>query len=224
MSDRIEEVRNAYRKISSSYQSKKNHPWNELLEALPLLSEQKSGILIDVGGGNGRNIQLLNRSLTVVLDLSEDLLRNFAADNGLNQRVLGALPFLPFRDGCSNETISIAVLHHLPDQFTRIEAMRDLRRITCEKGKIVFTVWRRWRRGHREKLIERIKKEEPIDDLVDHLRPWKDSSGKTLAHRFYHYYTFRELLEETSAAGTQIVKWSRMGGKHNDSNFLVFIS
>ncbi len=197
--------------------------WQELLDALPQLTEQKPGILIDVGGGNGRNIQHVLRTLTVVIDLSEELLRNFVADPNLCQRIIGALPSLPIRIGASDETFSIAVLHHLPKKSTRVEAFRELRRITQQEGKITLTVWRKWRRGHREKILDRIKKGEPIDDLVNHNRPWKDSSGKTLAHRFYHYYTFRELLEETKMAGTEIIHWCRMGGRTKDANFLISV-
>lgn len=164
---------------------------------------------------------MTKRTMMVLVDLSPDLLRNPVCDIDITERVAGALPSLPFRKGAGDDVISIAVLHHLPDSNTRIQALKELKRIAT--GEIVFTVWRRWRRGHKEAILGRIKKGEPYDDLVDHHRPWKDSKGDVIAYRFYHYYTFKELLEETRDAGLVITKWKRMGGRKSDANFLVWV-
>ncbi len=219
----IADLRDSYGRISESYRHKKNRPWQELLDEIPELVSPRSGILLDIGGGNGRNICGVLRSLSVVVDLSEALLRNFVAETDLHLRVSGALPNLPFRKGVSDEILSIAVIHHLPTSEFRVAAFSEIRRLLSPQGVSIVTVWRKWRMRHRDQIIQRIKNGLPYNDLVDHLRPWKDSSGDVLSYRFYHYYTFKELLKETQIAGLKIKEHKIMGGKAKDANFLLFL-
>ncbi len=217
-------LKEAYDQISTSYRQKKTNLWKELLLHVPELTEQKPGILLDVGSGNGRNLQLLARSLVVAIDLSEPLLRDFVADPNLNQRVCGALPKLPIRSHVASEVLSIAVIHHIRQKEIRYASFKEIRRILSTNGLAVVTVWRKWRKELKNQLIELIRQNRPIDGLVNHMRPWKNQQGQSIAYRFYHYYTFKELYFETINADLKITKRIIMGGSANDANFLIYVS
>lgn len=216
----INNLRETYNTISESYQSKKSEAWHDLISIIPELKQESSGYLIDVGAGNGRNLKFVQRTLVLALDLSENLLRNYVA-NLSDQRVMGSATHLPIRKNVAEEVYSIAVVHHLENDQLRIRAIGELYRINSMGGGTNITVWRKWRTQQKEMLFAKIRKRESIDELVNHNRPWKDPSGNTLGTRFYHYYTWKELIKQIKISGFLIDQRIIMGGKHNDANFLV---
>ena len=218
----LNSTKEAYDVISESYLSKKTQIWYELSQNVEALSSSASGIFYDIGCGNGRNIQKLDRTLIVGLDISQQLLRNFTVSTA--ERVSGSITQLPFRRKSASEAISIAVIHHLPTYELRTRALQECHRSLSSHGILIVSVWRKWRSGMREKLFGRIRNSSKIDDLVDELRPWKDSSGLVIGHRYYHYYTWKELWYQINEAEFKLVKSLKMGGKANDANFLIWLS
>ncbi len=211
----------SYNKIHESYNRKKQDSWTELIDSVEELSHSKPGILLDVGSGNGRNLKKLNRTLVIAVDSSESLLRGFVGNLDISNRVVGVLPLLPFRKNALDEVFTIAVIHHLPTQEARKNSFKNIDAVMLPRGRLTVTLWRKWRPGLKKKLLKRIREHKPIDDLVNHSRPWKDSKGNILANRFYHYYTFREVLEEVKESNFKIEKRVLMGGKFNNDNFLI---
>lgn len=218
----LDSTKKTYDTISESYLSKKSQIWYELSQTVDILSSSIPGIFYDIGCGNGRNIQKLDRTLIVGLDISQQLLRNFTVAHV--ERVCGSITQLPFRRNSASEAISIAVIHHLPTYEIRTRALQECHRTLNFHGILVVSVWRKWRTGMKEKLFERIRNSMEIDDLVDDMRPWKDSSGLVIGHRYYHYYTWKELWYQLHKAEFKLVKSLRMGGKANDANFLIWLS
>lgn len=175
--------------------------------------------MLDIGTGNGRNIQSCRRTLIVGLDLSFDLLENFIEVAA--QKVAGSFPNLPFRKNSGEEILSVAVIHHLPSMELRKLAVAELFRVTAEGGELTATVWRKWRPSYRQKLFTAIRRGENTDPLVNHHRPWKTATGEVIAHRFYHYYTRRELYTQAVHAGYTSIHIEKMGGKSGEENFIV---
>lgn len=147
-------------------------------------------------------------------------MRNYVSDNS-HQRVAGSTTHLPIRNNVANEIYSIAVVHHLEIEELRNRAIDEFYRINCFSGSSVITVWRKWRNELKDKLIAKIRNQEDIEDMVNHHRPWKDSYGQILGVRFYHYYTWKELIMQVRASGFSIDQRIIMGGKNGDANFLV---
>ncbi len=216
----INNLRDTYNTISESYQSKKNEPWSDLISVVPELKQNSKGCIVDAGAGNGRNLKFTQRTLVVSIDISENLLRNYVADLS-HQRVAGSITHLPIRNNAANEIYSIAVVHHLEPEELRNRAIEEIYRVNCYSGSSVITVWRKWRKELKEKLIAKIRNQGQIEELVNHHRPWKDSYGKTLGIRFYHYYTWKELIMQVRVSGFSIDQRIIMGGKNGDANFLV---
>ena len=208
-------IQDAYENIRASYSSKKQHPWIDLLRELPSLSEERPGILIDVGGGNGRNLQKCSRTLVIALDITRALLEDYVGGHD-HQRIEGSLPNLPFRKCAAEEVLSIAVVHHLRSNEERRSAVHEMVRIL--DGTLVFTVWRKWRESNARKILQEIRTGGDPWKFVDHERPWKDSRGNVLTHRFYHYFSRRELI---TILGNLDYSISTMGGKSKADNFLV---
>ena len=162
----------------------------------------------------------VKRTLVVALDIAENLIRNYLADLA-HQRVIASVLNIPFRKSVSEEIYSIAVIHHLESEKVRLQALQEFHRISTNQGETVVSVWRKWRTQLKEKIIERIKQSQDIDTLVDHQRPWKDSTGKVLGIRYYHYYTWKELKNQIIDAKFIVKERKIMGGRNKDGNFLV---
>jgi SAM-dependent methyltransferase len=222
MKDNRLKIREAYHLISDSYQSKKSDIWLELLNDKPDLKSNKSGLLLDLGGGNGRNTKYTLRTLIVTFDLAISLLEK-SVNNSEQQKVAGSLPSTPFRRQCADEIISIAVLHHFETQSLRQNVMKEYYNLCSDNGSVTITVWRKWRPENAKKIIEAIRKKQVFTSFIDHQRPWKDSSGNILTYRFYHYYTRKELIQEINQANFKHFKIKLMGGKSKQDNFIVYL-
>ncbi|MHA2279203.1 MAG: class I SAM-dependent methyltransferase, partial [Candidatus Kariarchaeaceae archaeon] len=216
----INNLRDTYNVISESYHTKKSEAWTDLISSVPELKQDSPGYLINVGAGNGRNLKFVSRTLVIALDIADNLLRNYVADLA-HQRVAASATQVPIRKMAANEVFSIAVIHHLENEEQRVKAIKEFYRINIQQGKTIITVWRKWRKEIKEKLMTRIRTGESINDLVNHHRPWKNSSGKTLGIRFYHYYSWKELYFQVNKSKFTIQERKIMGGKYKDGNFLV---
>lgn len=199
---------------------KKNRPWEALINEITELKDRQSGILCDVGTGNGRNMLELNQTLTLALDISFKLLSRYIASSD-HQRILGALPKLPIRRKSVSDILSVAVLHHLRTEEQRRAAVEDLRRINQLLGTLTLTVWRKWRPSNAKKIFQAIRDGRHLIELEDHQRPWKNSKGEVLAKRFYHYYTWKELYFQLRESQYMIESRKHFGGHSGRDNFFV---
>ncbi|MHA2251049.1 MAG: methyltransferase domain-containing protein [Candidatus Kariarchaeaceae archaeon] len=219
----INKLRSAYREISQDYLAKKTKPWNAVSTYLEIISWDHQGIIIDIGAGNGRNLNLFPGSLYIGIDLSIHLLQGFVGPEQ-SQKIAGALPALPFRKNCADGILAIAVLHHLNSETLRKEAIKSIYSISNRSCGILISVWRKWRRDLRNIIIAAIRNNEEIDNLVNINRPWHDSKGNILGYRYYHYFTRREVLELISINNFKIIDSRFHGGKHNDSNIFIYLN
>ncbi len=216
MSDNLRE---AYKNISSDYLLKKSKPWNDFVEYTGRAGVDSSEITIDIGAGNGRNLNSTDSNLPIAFDLSYELLQGYIGpEHGI--RIVGALPKLPFRNNISDNIIMIAVLHHLETDDLRKKSMVEVKRV-LSSGKIILSVWRKWRKGVREGIFERIRDKKNTHDLYNVQRPWKSSTGKLIATRFYHYFTMKDLRDVMNFAELMITDHLIAGGRHRDANIFV---
>lgn len=215
------DLRKAYGLISIDYLRKKNRPWKDLID---FIGDDviKDEIIIDIGGANGRNLTLVEGIHLVNLDLSFDLLQGFVGPKDCNL-IQGEVMNLPLRRNCVDTILIIAVLHHLKTEENRQKGSLELSRV-FSNGKIILSVWRKWRQEVRDRIIPKIKLKLDHWDEYNVELPWKDSQGNITAKRFYHYFTFQELTGILRSANLQINKFERSGGRHKDANFFCFSS
>ena len=85
---------------------------------------------------------------------------------------------LPFENNTFDNTISIAVIHHLSTNEDRIKAIKELLRVTKKGGKILITVWAIEQEEHSRRTFK----------LGDNIVSFEDSS------RYYHIFNEESFL------------------------------
>jgi len=217
MSDKL---RSSYDIIADDYLAKKQNIWKDFTEFMTGIPDRDWYTILDVGAGNGRNLNGLDAGLYLAVDLSFQLLLGYVGPPQ-GQKIAAALPHIPLRKGAADLVISIAVIHHLTTEHQVVQALEEMRRVNL--GEYIFSVWRRWRRNYREKLFTAIREGRTIDPLINHHRPWYTSDRQVVTTRFYHYYTFKELKQQLNQAGLTIKKVEYLGGRHDDANIFVLV-
>ena len=219
------ELRDAYKTIAQDYLSKKAEPWKDFEKYFSKIVDQNfveidpSSSILDLGGGNGRNSSIISNSLLIVGDLSFELLQG-VGDKA--QSVALALPRLPFRKGSIDLLLLIAVLHHFRSSIEAVDSLVECRRIN-PNGKSLISVWRKWRKSNRYKLIDEIKQGKKLHQRFFEFVPWHNNDGTILTRRYYHYYTFKEIKCELDQAGFQIVDSVYLGGKSGSDNIFLTV-
>ncbi len=158
-----------------------------------------SGRVIDIGGGNGRNLRAFDGWERVNVDFSGTILGNCPC-------VLADMRSLPFRDSEFDAALMINSVHCLPGG--REKAMSEAFRILRAGGKILVSAWNRWEMRFF-----------PSNLLSGNVRvPWKRKGREVM--RFYHLFTKKELESLVSSAGFVVIE-SFKGWDARESWFVV---
>jgi ubiquinone/menaquinone biosynthesis C-methylase UbiE len=91
------------------------------------------------GCGNGRYLEVNESVCKIGCDYSSELVQ-MAKSRGREVLVCDNMA-LPLREGCCDAVISIAVIHHFSSHERRVQAIRELARITRPGGRIMIYVW-----------------------------------------------------------------------------------
>lgn len=163
-------VREVYEKISTEFSRTRYKMWKcvrEFLASLP-----PSSLVADVGCGNGKNMLVSGLEMR-----GFDTCKNFiqeCTEKGLKVSY-GDVCEIPAKDETFDAVICIAVIHHLATEERRLQAIRELLRITVPGGKILITVW---------------KCED--GEVQDRMVSWTCRDGKVF-DRYYHFFTLEEI-------------------------------
>ena len=76
---------------------------------------------------------------------------------------------------------------------------------------------------YRKIIFEAIRNNQDASDLFNVQLPWHDSDGNVIATRFYHYFTYKELIEIMRYSQIAIVQRNISGGRHGDANFFLHL-
>lgn len=189
-------VRDNYQEIAGQFDvTRKKHIWPELEKIASQIKDGSS--VLDVGCGNGRLLEVLeNKKINYLgVDNSEELIA-LAKKNYPNYdfKVIDILDLEPI-ERKFDFIISVAVLHHIPSQELRQQALQQLKKIAKEQ--IIFSVWKMWGNQKYQKYLfkniwQKITYQSQLD-FGDILFPWKNSRGEVVSERYYHAFTKREL-------------------------------
>ena len=96
-------------------------------------------LTILTGCGNGKYLSVACSGYTIGCDMCPEL-ACIAGGRGHEVAVADCLN-LPFRTNSFDAVISIAVVHHLSSGSRRLQALRELIRVTRKGGTILVYVW-----------------------------------------------------------------------------------
>ena len=236
MTDVDYELVEAYNKIALKYTALKRKPWKDLQKYMLQISHKfslpTSGIMLDVGTGNCRNLLLFEKQQWehIGSDLSFELLSNsitlkknrlYLINNDMRDFFL--------RGNCIDFALCIATLHHLRSKNEVLEVLLNIQIALKKDEYLLLSCWRRWKKG----TIKRMFKDlifYPFKKIKDKswrhgdiYLPWFDKNRKIIAQRYYHLFTRRELLAIVQKTGFEIVNFSKLGGEKGDDNIFLLL-
>ena len=175
------QVTEIYNKIAEEFSGTRHSVWNGcriFLDELPVNSS-----LADIGCGNGKNMLYRTDLKSTGMDLCESFVE-ICINRGLNV-VRGDIRSIPFESDSFDNSISIAVIHHLEKREDRVKAIEEILRITKNDGKILISVW----------AFEQDEKSKRKFLTQDEMVPFQKKNGEKF-YRYYHLYRKGEIEEE----------------------------
>jgi alkylated DNA repair protein alkB homolog 8 len=162
-----ENVHKVYNAIGSHFSETRHSPWprvQEFIESLP-----NGAILLDVGCGNGKYLNINENVTKIGCDRSEKLL-SVCNERGYSTFQCDCLT-VPLRDQTVDACISIAVIHHLSTRERRLRALSEMGRILTTGGRALIYVWAKNQEADRKKssyLRQNKLNNRPPDENVKH--------------------------------------------------------
>lgn len=181
-------VAGVYDVIAPHFAATRYKPWPRVADFVAAL--RVGDLLFDVGCGNGRYMAHDRRILHVGLDRSIGLLEQCRELHAGSEVCYGSALALPYRDGCADAAMSIAVIHHFSTLERRVDAVREMARVVRRGGPILITAWA-W---EQDKF-----KHEPSQDLFV---KWFNKADGVTYNRYYHLFVKGELEQLCAAVDT----------------------
>ncbi|KAI0406295.1 S-adenosyl-L-methionine-dependent methyltransferase [Xylaria palmicola] len=223
-----EHVHSVYESIAGHFSSTRYKPW-PFVASFVRERVAPGSVGLDVGCGNGKYLGLRpdaggdggsGGGVHIVGSDRSPSLVGIAASRGHDVAVADGLA-LPFRAGCADFALCIAVIHHLSTRARRVEALRALLACLRPGGQALVYVWaleqgssrRGWDAGsEQDQLVPWVmkanqnkgKKDEGVAAAGG--GDGEGEAGDTTFERFYHLYREGELEEDMRAAGGRVLE------------------
>jgi ubiquinone/menaquinone biosynthesis C-methylase UbiE len=196
----IEQTRLAYNAVAEDFSRTRARLW----PALNLFKDyiRDNDKVLDIGCGNGRLTKLIEGKNVDYLgiDYSESLI-------GIAKEIFPEFKFeagdllnLKQDDNQYDAVLLIAVLHHIPSDKFRNQALKEIFRILKPGGKLLMTNWNLWQprfwHYHFKYFMDRRRKIHDLDK-GDIMREWSGTGN----YRYVHSFTKNELFELALANG-----------------------
>lgn len=174
------DLKNVYNKIADEFDQTRQKVWNCVKLFLDNLKVNTS--CLEIGCGNGKNMLYRDDINFTGIDFSDSFIK-ICKKKELDV-IHGDMIDLPFSDNTYDNSISVAVLHHLYKKEDRIKALKEQIRVTKKNGLIFILVW-----------CFKQEKNKRAFKTNDEMVPWKSKNGK-IYYRYYHLYNDDELEKE----------------------------
>ncbi|KAG7479564.1 putative tRNA methyltransferase 9B [Solea senegalensis] len=158
-------VHSVYDKIAPYFNDSRYKAWPKVRQFL--LDLEPGSIVADIGCGNGKYLHINKEVFKLGCDVCRPLV-DFAWSQGHEVQMCDGLR-LPYRDGCFDAVLSIAVIHHLSTKERRIRAIREMARTLRVGGRLMIYVWA---------MEQKRRKFEKQDIFV----PWNPNPQSTSEH------------------------------------------
>lgn len=188
-----------YQQIAKHFDETRTAYWKSIRETLAPLPAHT--VVLDCGCGNGKYTRFRSDLQYIACDITPALLDiAHQKSKGYNtQFFLGSCCEIPLRSKSVDVTICVAVLHHIPTYFQRLQAILELIRVTKEK--VVITVW----------ADEQPKKKKwQLQTGTDYLIPWLDKYTQQTHQRLYHLFPkteVQQLCKELAHIATTTIEY-----------------
>lgn len=202
----IEANKDVYNTIASHFSNTRQYLWRDLA---PLGEYSRKGdAVLDLGCGNGRLYQLLEKKQVhyTGFDQSEGLIKKAQEKFPEQTFVVGEMTELPFEDESFDVIYSIAAFHHLPTWELRKKALGEMYRVLKPGKTLVMTNWNLHSGWTGRKIAAGEWKMEESDQGRYVEVPWKNKEGEVLGMRHYWGFTFEELEQLFIEAGFAVEK------------------
>lgn len=173
-----------YNIIAKDFDKTRFSLWPGVREFLDTLESNTT--LCDVGFGNGKYLSYRTDIHVFGCDICEPLIEIACNKHPHAYLIKASAISIPFRDRSFENTICIAVLHHMKTCQERITLLKELSRITS--GKIMLSVWAT------EQDDKRMSKWEHLGNN-DYLIPYMTTNRQTIIKRYYHLFSKEELIQ-----------------------------
>jgi len=170
-------VTQVYNEIASHFDKTRAYRWSWITTFLE--KTESNSKIVDIGCGSGRNMDYPDRQFTGV-DSSLSFVE-ICRKKGLEAHTMDMCK-MPFKDNAFDYSISIASFHHLATEERRIQALKEMKRIT--KKDILLSVW-----SMRQPLKTRVT----FDSYGDTMVPWVNMDKKY--NRYYYLFRLQEIME-----------------------------
>ena len=178
-------------------------PWKTyVVKKIPIVEEfleNKSGIVIDLGCGTGRNM-IPNPNINYYgVDFSEEQLKQakkYIKNNNINAKLFKSkLNKLPeeFKNKMFNYGLFMASLHCIETKEERLSALKELHRILKPNSETLISVWN-----------SEDKRFDSVNNSGDIYMSWRENNIPYM--RYYYLYKKEEITKLLNFAGFEILQ------------------
>lgn len=189
-------VINSYEKIAKEFHNTRHRSWDWIYDFLE--KQKNESKILDVGCGGGRNmkVKIPEKNLNFYgIDQCEEFIKICTQDN-LNC-IKASMTNMPFQCNSFDSIISIASFHHLSTKERRIQALKEMRRVLKDDGKILLSVWAQNQpESSKRKFI-----------YGDNYVPWKSKEG-IIQNRYYYIFEENEILNLFAEVNLKVVNYT----------------
>lgn len=165
--------------------------------------KNKTGEVLDLGGGAGRHLQKIAKGKMYLVDFSEEMIKlakKRAKEKNIEAEfAVAEITKLPFKDNFFDCAIAIAVFHCIKGNKKKEKAVKELFRVMKPRAQAEIAVWnkdsRRFEKSPKERYVR-----------------WKDRG-----ERYYYLFNAEEIYELFEKAGFKIIH------KESPQRNIVFI-
>lgn len=175
---------NTYNSIATNFSDKRRNKWSWIDDYI--FSLDKSSSILDIGCGNGRNMEYDNYDFYGI-DNCENFI-SICKDKKLNVK-LSDMTNIMYGNFCFDGIISIASFHHLSTKERRLKALAEMKRVLKPNGTILLSIWSK-NQSHNKKLNF---------NYGDNYVPWKSTDGSVISNRYYYIFGIMEIKELLSS-------------------------
>ena len=175
-------VKNIYEEIANHFENtRKGYYWKSIKEFI--LTIPINSFILDSGCGNGKHMLLRNNESCIGFDFCVNNMK--ICKNKQLEVLVNDIKYIPFRDNIFDITLCVAVLHHLESEQNRMQAIRELSRVTKLNGIIYIQVW--------SSDVKKDKKFIKINNNNDYFVTWFVNKDRNIK-RYYHLFDKDELI------------------------------
>ena len=182
-----DKVTGVYNQIAKHFNDTRVHQWPWITRFINE-TNMDGKMILDVGCGNGRNMDGYNKNQVFGIDSCVEFVR-ISREKG-NNVIVGDMCAIPFPDNMFDHILSIASFHHLATRERRIKALVEMARVVKSGGSMLLSVWSIRQPPSTKRNFKR---------FGDTMVPWNKFG--TTYERYYYIFEIKEIVDLFTITG-----------------------